>query len=107
MTLQQMRYAITIADCGSMNEAAHQLFITQPSLSSTIKELEKELGTPLFIRSNRGIRITQEGQEFLGYARQIIDQYGILEERFIDRASRRTKFSISTQHYSFAVKAFI
>ena len=79
MTLQQMRYAITISDCGSMNEAAHQLFITQPSLSSTIKELEKELGTPIFIRSNRGISITQEGQEFLGYARQIIAQYGILE----------------------------
>jgi len=107
MTLQQMRYAITIADCGSMNEAAHKLFITQPSLSSTIKELEKELGTPIFVRSNRGITITQEGLEFLGYARQIIDQYGILEERFIDRTSRKTKFSISTQHYSFAVKAFI
>ena len=107
MTLQQMRYAIMIADCGSMNEAAHKLFITQPSLSSTIKELEKELGTPIFVRSNRGITITQEGLEFLGYARQIIDQYGILEERFIDRTSRKTKFSISTQHYSFAVKAFI
>ncbi len=107
MTLQQMRYAITIADCGSMNEAAHQLFITQPSLSSTIKELEKELDSPIFVRSNRGISITQEGQEFLGYARQLIAQYEILEERFIDRATRKTKFSVSTQHYSFAVKAFI
>ncbi len=107
MTLQQMRYAIMIADCGSMNEAAHQLFISQPSLSSTIKDLEKELGTPIFIRSNRGISITQEGEEFLGYARQIIAQYGILEERFTDRTARKTRFSVSTQHYSFAVKAFI
>ncbi len=107
MTLQQMRYAITIADCGSMNEAAHRLFITQPSLSSTIRELEKELGLTLFLRSNRGISITQDGEEFLGYARQIIAQYGMLEERFIDRATRKTRFSVSTQHYSFAVKAFI
>ena len=107
MTLQQMRYAITVADCGSMNEAAHRLFITQPSLSSTVRELEKELGLTLFLRSNRGISITQDGEEFLGYARQIIAQYGMLEERFIDRTARKTRFSVSTQHYSFAVKAFI
>lgn len=107
MTLQQMRYAVTVADCGSMNEAAHRLFITQPSLSGTIRELEKELGLTLFLRSNRGISITQDGEEFLGYARQIIAQYGMLEERFIDRSRRKAKFSVSTQHYSFAVKAFI
>lgn len=107
MTLQQMRYAVTVADCGSMNEAAHRLYITQPSLSSTIRELEKELGLTLFLRSNRGISITQDGEEFLGYARQIIAQYEILEERFIDRTTRKTRFSVSTQHYSFAVKAFI
>ena len=107
MTLQQMKYAVTVADCGSMNEAAHRLYITQPSLSGTVRELEKELGLTLFLRSNRGISITQDGEEFLGYARQIIAQYGMLEERFIDRTSRRTKFSVSTQHYSFAVKAFI
>ena len=107
MTLQQMRYAVTVADCGSMNEAAHRLYITQPSLSSTIRELEKELGLTLFLRSNRGISITLDGEEFLGYARQIIAQYGILEDRFIDRTTRKTRFSVSTQHYSFAVKAFI
>ncbi len=107
MTLQQMRYAVTVADYGSMNEAAHRLFITQPSLSSTIRELEKELGLTLFLRSNRGISITRDGEEFLGYARQIIAQYGMLEERFIDRSKRKVKFSVSTQHYSFAVKAFI
>lgn len=107
MTLQQMRYAVTVADCGSMNEAAHRLYITQPSLSSTIRELEKELGLTLFLRSNRGISITQDGEEFLGYARQIIAQYELLEERFIDRTKHKTRFSVSTQHYSFAVKAFI
>ena len=107
MTLQQMKYAITVAECGSMNEAAHKLFITQPSLSSTIRELEKELGLTLFLRSNRGISLTQDGEEFLGYARQIIAQYGMLEERFIDRTARKTRFSVSTQHYSFAVKAFV
>lgn len=107
MTLQQMRYAITIAESGSMNEAAHRLFITQPSLSSTIKELEKELGMTLFIRSNRGIAITTGGEEFLGYARQIMEQYSMLEERFVEKTSRKGRFSVSTQHYSFAVKAFI
>ena len=107
MTLQQLRYAVTIADCGSMNEAAHRLFITQPSLSSTIKDLETELSLTLFIRSNRGISITQEGEEFLGYARQIMQEYNLLEDRFLDRSRRKTKFSVSAQHYSFAVKAFI
>lgn len=107
MTLQQMRYAVTIADSGSMNEAAHRLFITQPSLSSTIRDLEKELGTTLFLRSNRGISITQEGEEFLGYARQILEQYSMLEERFVEKTSHKTRFSVSAQHYSFAVKAFI
>lgn len=107
MTLQQLRYAVMIADCGSMNEAAHRLFITQPSLSSTIKDLEKELGMVLFIRSNRGISITQDGEEFLGYARQIMEEYSLLEDRFLERGSRKNRFSVSTQHYSFAVKAFI
>ena len=98
MTLQQLRYAVTIADCGSMNEAAHRLFITQPSLSSTIKDLETELSLTLFIRSNRGISITQEGEEFLGYARQIMQEYNLLEDRFRDRSRRKTKFSVSAQH---------
>ncbi len=107
MTLQQLRYAVTIADSGSMNEAAHTLFITQPSLSATIKDLEKEIGIVLFSRSNRGISITQDGEEFLGYARQIMEQYGMIKERFVDKGSRKTRFSVSCQHYSFAVEAFI
>ena len=79
MTLQQLKYALTIADCGSMNEAAKRLFLSQPSLSETVKELEQEIGLQIFMRSNRGIIITPEGEEFLGYARQVIDQYGILK----------------------------
>lgn len=106
MTLQQLKYAIAIADSGSMNEAAKQLFISQPSLSETIKELETELGIEIFLRSNRGIVITPEGEEFLGYARQVSEQFSLLQDKYIDKESKK-KFSVSTQHYTFAVNAFI
>lgn len=106
MTLQQLRQVIAIADCGSMNEAAKQLFITQPSLSGMVKELEEELGITIFLRSNRGINITAQGAEFLTYSRQVIDQYELLETRFIDQNIKK-KFSVSAQHFSFAVKAFV
>ena len=106
MTLQQLRYALTIAGCGSMNEAAKRLFLSQPSLSETVKELEQEIGLQIFMRSNRGIIITPEGEEFLGYARQVIDQYGILKARYVEE-QRKEKFSVSMQHYSFAVQAFV
>ena len=106
MTLQQLKYALTIADCGSMNEAAKQLFISQPSLSETMKELETEIGLDIFLRSNRGIVITPEGEEFLGYARQVTEQFGLLQSKYIDKKVQE-KFSVSTQHYTFAVKAFV
>ncbi len=106
MTLQQMKQIIAIADCGSMNEAAKQLFIAQPSLSTAVKELEKEIGINIFIRSNRGITTTPEGDEFLSHARQVVEQYSIIEERFIEKKMKK-KFSVSTQHYTFAVKAFV
>ena len=106
MTLQQLNYALTIADCHSINEASKQLFISQPSLSETIRELETELGFDIFLRSNRGIVITPEGEEFLGYARQVTEQFGLLKSRYIDRQTKE-KFSVSTQHYTFAVKAFV
>ena len=106
MTLQQLKYALTIADCGSMNEAAKQLFISQPSLSETMKELETEIGLDIFLRSNRGIVITPEGEEFLGYARQVTEQFGLLQSKCIDKKVKE-KFSVSTQHYTFAVKAFV
>jgi DNA-binding transcriptional LysR family regulator len=106
MTLQQLRYVITIADSGSMNEAAKQLYISQPSLSGSVKELEQELGFEVFLRSNRGVVITPEGEEFLGYARQVVEQYKLLNDRYIEKNSKQ-KFSVSMQHYSFAVKAFV
>lgn len=107
MTLQQLRYAICIANKKSMNKAASELFITQPSLSSTIRDLEEEIGLQIFLRSNRGIVITPEGEEFLGYARQMLEQYRLMEERFVKRERFKKKFSVSMQHYTFAVQAFI
>lgn len=107
MTLQQLRYAVAIADCKSMNKAATELFVTQPSLSNTIKDLEQEIHTEIFIRSNRGIVITPEGEEFLGYARQMLDHYRLIEERHVEHTSSKKKFSVSMQHYTFAVEAFI
>lgn len=107
MTLQQLKYAITIADSPSMNEAAKTLFITQPSLSASIKELESEIGITLFNRTNRGVTITPEGNEFLGYARQVVEQYQLIENKYVDKQGVKKKFSVSTQHYTFAVKAFV
>ncbi len=107
MTLQQIKCAVTIADCNSMNKAAQQLYVSQPSLSGTIKDLEEEIGITIFIRSNRGITVTPEGNEFLGYARQVMDQYQLLNQRYIEQKSGKKKFSVSMQHYTFAVKAFV
>lgn len=106
MTLQQLKYALAIADCGSMNEAAKQLFLSQPSLSENMKELETEIGLQIFLRSNRGIVITPEGEEFLGYARQVTEQFGLLSAKYIEKKTKE-KFSVSMQHYTFAVKAFV
>ncbi len=107
MTLTQLRYVIEVSRSTSLNEAARNLFISQPSLSASVKELEDEIGLDLFIRSNRGISITPEGEEFLGYARQVVQQYELMESRYIDKVGTKQKFSISTQHYTFAVNAFI
>lgn len=107
MTLQQLRYAIMIADKCSMNQAAKELYLSQPSLSSAIKELETEIGILLFRRTNRGITVTPEGSEFLGYARQVVEQYQLISQRFVDKTNVKKKFSVSTQHYTFAVKAFV
>lgn len=96
-----------IAKHKSINKAASELFISQPSLSNSIKELEKEIHTTIFLRSNRGIVITPEGEEFLGYARQMLDHYGLIEERYLENTESKKKFSVSAQHYTFAVEAFI
>ncbi len=107
MTLNQLRYVIQIADSSSMNEAAKAMFISQPSLSASVKDLEDEIGIEIFIRSNRGISLTPEGKEFLGYARQVVQQYELIEKRYIDKGEYKKRFSVSMQHYTFAVNAFI
>ncbi len=106
MTLQQLKQIITIADSGSMNEAAKKLFVSQPNLSAVVKEVEEEIKVTIFLRSNRGIIITTEGEEFLGYARQVVQQYDLMQQRY-DEKNVKKKFSVSTQHYSFAVEAFV
>lgn len=106
MTLQQLRYAETIAEKGSMNEAAKILFLSQPSLSESIRGLEKEIGITIFHRSSKGVTLTIEGEEFMGYARQILNQVDLLEDRYADSANIKKHFGVSCQHYSFAVKAF-
>ena len=107
MTLTQLKYVITVAEARSMNEAAKQLFISQPSLSSAIKELEEEIGIEVFRRSNKGVFVTLEGEEFVGYARQVVEQYMLIETKYIDKANVKKKFGVSTQHYTFAVQAFV
>lgn len=107
MTLQQIHYALTIAEAGSMNKAADILFISQPSLTSAIKELEKEIGISIFLRTGKGVIQTNEGSEFLIYARQVYQQYELLQQKFGAKGNIKRKFGVSTQHYSFAVKAFV
>lgn len=107
MTLAQLRYTIAIAKAGSMNEAAKSLYISQPSLSTAIRELETETGVEIFRRTNRGIAVTPAGEEFLGYARQVVEQYELMEAKYISKEQSRKKFSVSMQHYTFAVKAFV
>lgn len=107
MTLQQLRYIITISECGSFNKAAEQLYVAQPSLTSAVKELERELGITVFNRSGRGVTLTNDGAEFLLYARQLYSQYEEVLERYGKAGGLKKKFGVSTQHYSFAVKAFV
>jgi len=107
MTLQQLKYAIEIAKCGSINIAAKRLFITQPSLSNAIRELETELNINIFQRTSRGITVSVAGTEFLGYARQVIEQAELLENRYFNTKPSSQHFSVSTQHYAFSVNAFV
>ena len=107
MTLTQLKYAIEVANAGSINKAAGNLFITQPSLSSAIAELESEIGIKLFSRNNRGIFLTPAGNEFVGYARQVVEQFDLIEAKYISNQKLKKKFSVSMQHYTFAVSAFV
>ena len=107
MTLQQLKYVIEVADRGSITEAAKSLFIAQPSLSAAIRELEEETATTIFVRKSRGVLLTPEGTEFLGYARQVVQQAALIEEKYIARQAVKQRFSVSTQHYSFTSSAFV
>lgn len=107
MTLQQLHYIITISETGSLNKAAELLYVSQPSLTSAVKELEKELGISIFYRSGKGVTLTNDGTEFLLHAKQIYGQYESVLEKYGKGGSYKKKFGVSTQHYSFAVKAFV
>lgn len=107
MTLQQIKYVLKTVECGSISEAAKQLFISQPSLSNALKELEAELGIEIFSRSAKGISLSVDGAEFLSYARQVAEQAELLEQRYKNKRPSRQLCSVSTQHYAFAVNAFV
>ncbi|MDO5589613.1 MAG: LysR family transcriptional regulator [Lachnospiraceae bacterium] len=107
MTLVQLRYVVTVAQAGTLTEAAKELFISQPSLTKSIKELEKEMQIEIFERTNKGIVVSKEGEEFLAYARQVLEQADLLEEKYTNKSARKQELSVSTQHYSFAVNAFV
>ncbi len=107
MTLQQLRYVVTVAEVGTITEAANKLYISQPSLTNAIHELEKEMNIIIFNRTNKGISLSREGDIFLGYARQVLEQATILEEKYKGTQGGKKQFCLSTQHYSFAVNAFV
>lgn len=107
MTLQQLKYAITVAQTGTITEAAEKLYISQPSLTNAIHELEKEMNIEIFTRTNKGIIVSKDGEDFLGYARQVLEQAAVLEDKYKGGGGGKKKFCISTQHYSFAVNAFV
>lgn len=107
MTLKQLQYLVTVAEEGSITEAAKKLFIAQPSLTSSIHGLEREYGITIFSRSNKGIEVTPEGDEFLGYARQVLEQTNLITERYNGKSTMKQHFSVTAQHYSFAVEAFV
>lgn len=107
MTFVQLKYILTIAETKSLNKAAEQLYVSQPSLTNALKELEKEVGITIFFRTGRGVTLTNDGVEFLTYARELYREYEQLLQRYGEGGSYKKKFAVSTQHYSFAVKAFV
>ena len=107
MTLQQLRYVITVAQKGTISEAAKELFISQPSLTNAIRELEKEMNITIFNRTNKGVAVSTEGEQFLGYARQVLEQANLLESAYKTSVRDKQRFSVSTQHYAFVVNAFV
>ncbi|MFR4350431.1 MAG: LysR family transcriptional regulator [Roseburia sp.] len=107
MTLQQLKYITTVAQKASLTEAAKELYISQPSLTKSIKELETEMGISIFDRNNKGVSVSKDGEVFLAYARQVLEQASLLEEKYKAHTGVKREFCVSTQHYSFAVNAFV
>lgn len=107
MTLTQLRYVVAVAEAGSISAAAARLFISQPSLSKSVGELEAEMGVRIFERSARGVRETEEGTRFLSYARQVVEQADLLESQYLHGTPPRRVFAVSSQHYAFVVNAFV
>ena len=107
MTLAQLKYVIAVANVNSLNEAARNLYVSQPSLSSAIKSVESEIGFDIFLRSKTGITLTTKGEEFLGYAKSVVEQYDLLDAKYISQTKVKKTFSVSMQHYTFAVNAFV
>ncbi len=107
MTIQQLMYVIAITEAGSINGAADRLILSQPSLTNAVHALETELGLTIFHRTRKGVTLTAEGMDFLPYARSVVDQYESLMRAYGKAGTHRQKFGVSTQHYSFAVKAFV
>ncbi len=106
MTIKQIKYILEVSKSSSMREAASRLYVSQPALSASIQELEEELGISIFERTNKGIKVTEAGKEFLSYAKKAVNQYEILEDRYLGKDKEKEHFAVSTQHYSFAVHAF-
>ena len=106
MNVNQLKYVLEVAASSSMREASTKLYVSQPALSASIRELEEELGILIFERTNKGVSLTDEGREFIDYAKKAVGQYGILEDRYLSRDGGKERFSVSTQHYNFAMKAF-
>ena len=107
MKLSQLRYVVEVAECGSITEAARRLYVSQPSVTAAIHSLEREMGVTVFDRSSKGVRATEEGETFLGYARQVLEQADLLEGRYKAGFEQAPRFAVSCQHYSFAVEAFV
>lgn len=107
MTIQQCKYVVAIARFGSMNEAAKSLLVSQASLSSAVRDLEEEFGIRIFDRSNKGVQITKDGSEFIRYARQLIAQYDVINDRYQSGMKNIRNFSVTAQHYDFVAEAFI
>ena len=107
MTLNQLRYVVALSEESSINDAAKRLFVSQPALTAALKTLEEEVGFDIFLRTKSGISLTVKGIEFLGYAKSVLEQYNILESKFIDGKNTKRSFSVSMQHYTFAVQAFV